>query len=83
MKLNNKTQMYLAIGIALVCFVLAYIFGRSSVFMFKLFRMLGISLAGLLYAIHPVVPPEEANNKGLKKAVRLVGIIVVLVGLFT
>ena len=83
MKLNYRNQMFLAIGIVIVCFILAYVFGRSSVFMYSLFRMLGFCLAGLLYVIHPVVPPEEADNKKLKTSVRVVGVIVILIGLFT
>ena len=83
MKLNYKTQMYVAIATIVVCFALAYVLGGSSAFMYRLFRMLGFCLPGLLYAIHPVVPAEEADNKSLKNAVRVVAIFVILFGLFT
>ena len=77
MKLNYKTQMILAIGIVVVCYILAMVFRNM------LFRTLGLCLSGLLYAVHPVVQKGEESNKELKRAVRIAGIFLILIGLFT
>lgn len=77
MKLNYKSQMVLAVGIVVVFYILAIVFGNM------IFRSLGLCLSGLLYAIHPVVQESEASNKELKKAVRVAGIFLILIGLFT
>ncbi|MBR5023210.1 MAG: hypothetical protein IKY18_08510 [Oscillospiraceae bacterium] len=77
MKLNYKNQMILAISLVVVCYVLAVVFRNL------LFRTIGLCLCGLLYAIHPVVQESEASNKDLKKLVRLVGIALIFIGLFT
>ena len=77
MKLNYRNQMILAIGIVVVCYVLAAVFRNL------LFRTIGLCLCGLLYAIHPVVQESESSNKDLKKVVRIVGILLIFIGLFT
>ena len=77
MKLNYKTQMILAVGIVVVCFVLTIVF-RDLIF-----RTIGLCLSGLLYVIHPVVQESEASNKELKKFVRLAGVLLICIGLFT
>lgn len=77
MKLNYKNQMILAIALIVICYVL------TAVFRNLLFRTIGLVLCGLLYAIHPVVPESDQSNKELKKLVRLVGIALIFVGLFT
>jgi len=77
MKLNHKTQMILAVGIVVICYILAMVFQNM------LFRTLGLCLSGLLYAIHPVVQKGEESNKELKRAVRIAGIFLILIGIFT
>ena len=77
MKLNYKSQMAVAVGVVLICYVLAFVFSNM------LFRSLGLCLSGLLYAIHPVVPKGEENNKDLKRYVRIAGIMLILFGMFT
>lgn len=77
MKLNYKNQMILAIGIVVVCFVLTIIFRNL------LFRTIGFGLSGLLYAIHPVAPEGEESNKQLKRLIRMAGILLICIGLFT
>lgn len=77
MKLNYRNQMILAISLVVVCYVLAVVFRNF------LFRTIGLCLCGLLYAIHPVVPESDQSNKEIKKLVRLVGIVLIFIGLFT
>ena len=77
MKLSYRSQMILAIGIFVICLVLTIVFRNL------LFRTIGLCLSGLLYAIHPVLPVGEESNKELKKLIRMAGIILICVGLFT
>lgn len=77
MKLNYKSQMILAIGIVVICFVLTIVFRDL------LFRTIGLCLSGLLYAIHPVTPEGEESNKQLKRLIRMAGILLICFGLFT
>lgn len=77
MKLNYKNQMILAIGIVVACFVLTIVFRNL------LFRTIGFCLSGLLYVIHPVAPAGEESNKELKKYIRLAGVLLICIGLFT
>lgn len=77
MKLNYKTQMILAIGIVVICYVLTIVF-RDLIF-----RTIGLCLSGLLYAVHPVVQESEASNKELKRVVRIAGILLIFIGIFT
>ena len=77
MKLNYKNQLILAIGIVVICLVLTIVLRNL------LFRMIGFCLSGLLYAIHPVTPEGEESNKELKKFIRLAGILLICIGLFT
>lgn len=77
MKLNYKNQMILAIGIVVICYVLTVVFRNL------IFRTIGLCLSGLLYAIHPVVQESEASNKELKRVVRIAGVVLILIGIFT
>lgn len=77
MKLSYKNQMILSISVVVICYVLAAIFRNL------LFRTIGLCLCGLLYAIHPVVQESETDNKGLKRVVRIAGIVLIFIGLFT
>ena len=77
MKLNHKTQMIIAVGIVVIFYILAMVYRNM------IFRSLGLVLCGLLYTIHPVVQEGEESNKDLKRVVRIAGIVLILVGLFT
>ena len=69
--------MILAIAIIVIFYVLAMA-TRNMIF-----RSLGLCLCGLLYTIHPVVQEGEESNKELKRVVRIAGIVLILIGLFT
>ena len=77
MKLKYKNQMILAIGLVVICYVLAVVFRNL------LFRTIGLCLCGLLYAVHPAVPEGEESNKELKRLVRVAGIVLMFIGIFT
>ncbi len=77
MKLKYKNQMILAIGLVVICYVLAVVFRNL------LFRTIGLCLCGLLYAVHPVMPEGEESNKELKRLVRVAGIVLIFIGIFT
>lgn len=77
MKLKYKNQMILAIGLVVICYVLAVVFRNL------LFRTIGLCMCGLLYAVHPVVPEGEESNKELKRLVRVAGIVLIFIGIFT
>ena len=77
MKLDNKTQIILAVIIFIGFYIVAMITGERA------FRGIGMSLCGLLYAIHPAVSEKDAEVPGLKKYVRIAGIILIFAGIFT
>ena len=77
MKLTYRNQMILAIGIVVIFFVLTIVFRNL------LFRTIGLCLSGLLYTIHPVAPEGEESNKELKRVIRIAGILLICIGLFT
>ena len=69
--------MILAVGIVVICYILAMVFRNM------LFRTLGLCFSGLLYTVHPVVQEGEESNKKLKRAVRIAGFFLILIGIFT
>lgn len=77
MKLNHKVQMILAVVIFFAFYIVAMILDERA------FRGIGMILCGLLYAIHPVVSEKDADTPGLKKYVRIAGVILILAGIFT
>lgn len=77
MKLNYKVQMIIAVAIIIVFNILGSILGHW------IFRSIGFVIAGLLYTIHPVVPENQKGNDEIAKAVRIAGIFLILIGIFT
>jgi len=77
MKLNHKTQMVIAIILFVAFYIIAMITKERA------FRGIGMFLSGLLYAIHPVVAEKDADTPGLKKYVRIAGVVLMLAGIFT
>lgn len=77
MKLNHKVQMILAVVIFIAFYIVAMISGERA------FRGIGLILCGLLYTIHPVVSEQDAETPGLKKYVRIAGVVLILAGIFT
>ena len=77
MKLNYMAQMIIAVAIIVLCNIVGGILG------YRFLRNIGFIVSGLLYAIHPVLPKNQEGNDESKKAVRIAGIFLILVGIFT
>ncbi|MBE6940367.1 MAG: hypothetical protein E7457_06075 [Ruminococcaceae bacterium] len=77
MKLNYRNQLLLALAIILLFNIL------STVLRHWIYRSIGFVLCGMLYIIHPVLPKNALTNKKTLLAVRLAGIILILIGIFT
>ncbi len=48
-----------------------------------IFRSIGFGICGLLYLIHPVIPQNGVSNKYTLWSVRLAGVLLILIGIFT
>lgn len=77
MRWRFRTQVILTVII-----IIAFNF-LSTVFEHWIFRSIGFGICGLLYLVHPVVPQNAPNNKQMVLAVRIAGIILILIGIFT
>ena len=77
MKLNDKVQMIITVVIFIAFYIVTMVTDQ------RIFRNIGLMICGLLYVIHPVVSEKDADNKSLKKYVRVAGVVLVLAGLFT
>lgn len=77
MKLNYKNQLTLSCIIIIVFDIL------NAVFKNWIFTSIGFGICGLLWLIHPVMPKNaEVSKKGII-AIRLVGLLIILQGIFT
>ena len=77
MKLDYKVQMIIAVAVIVVFNIVGGILGHW------IFRSIGFVISGLMYAVHPVVPQNQEDNKESVKAVRIAGIFLILIGIFT
>mgnify|MGYP003296942606 FL=1 len=77
MKLNYKMQ----IIISIVVIILANII--TEMFDFWIYRSLGFCVCGLMWIIHPVLPNGAEVSKRTLLWVRIAGIILILIGIFT
>jgi len=77
MKLNYNKQLIVSLIIIVVFNVL------NMLFKHWVFTSIGFGVCGLLWIIHPVPPKIIENNKYIKIAIRLSGIVLILIGLFT
>ena len=77
MKLTYKTQLYLTFIIVLLANIL------SDIFSFWLYRSIGWVFCGLLHILHPVVPKGMEKNKKAVLCIRIAGVILILIGVFT
>ena len=77
MKLSYKNQLTLSCIIIIVFDIL------NAVFKNWIFTSIGFGICGLLWLIHPVMPKNaEVSKKGIL-AIRLVGVLIILQGIFT
>ena len=77
MKWHFCTQVILSVIIIIVFNIL------STVFQHWIFRNIGFVLCGLMYLTHPIVPQNAPANKQMLWAIRIAGVILILIGIFT
>ena len=77
MKWTYKTQMMIAVAIIILANVL------STVLKHWIYRSAGFVVCGLLWIVHPVLPSGAEVSKQTKLWVRIAGIILILIGIFT
>ncbi len=76
MKWNYKIQLIATVVLIFICYLL------TGVLKTWLFATAGRCLAGLLWAINPVLPEGVEKTKGIVRVVRACGIFLILYGLF-
>lgn len=77
MKLNYKMQMIISIVIIILANII------TKMFDFWIYRSLGFCVCGLIWIMHPVLPNEAEVSKRTLLWVRIAGIILILIGIFT
>ena len=77
MKLNYKMQMIISIVIIIFANII------TEMFDFWIYRSLGFCVCGLMWIIHPVLPNGAEVSKRTLLWVRIAGIILILIGVFT
>ena len=77
MKWHFRTQVILSVVIIIVFNIL------STVCQHWIYRNIGFVLCGLMYLIHPVVPETVLASRQMLWAIRIAGVILILIGLFT
>ena len=77
MKLNYKMQMIISIVIIILANII------TEMFDFWIYRSLGFYVCGLIWIMHPVLPNGAEVSKRTLLWVRIAGIILILIGIFT
>ena len=77
MKLNYKMQMIISIVIIILTNII------TEIFDFWIYRSLGFCVCGLIWIMHPVLPNGAEVSKRTLLWVRIAGIILILIGIFT
>jgi len=77
MKLNYKAQMIISVVIVLLANIL------STVFKHWIYRSIGFVICGLLWIVHPVLMNGAEVSKRTLLWVRIAGIVLILIGVFT
>ena len=80
--LTFRRQMWLMVGVMLLCFTLATLFKEGVL------SNIGWVFAGLLFVIHPVCPESWAwkydnDEKRMKRDFRIAGAVVIFIGFIT
>lgn len=55
----------------------------STAFQHWIYRNIGFILCGLMYLIHPVAPEKITASKQMLSAIRIAGVVLILIGIFT
>lgn len=77
MKQTYKTQMIISIIIIVFANIL------TEIFDFWMYRSIGFVICGLLWFFHPVLPNGAEVSKRTLLWVRIAGIILILIGVFS
>ncbi len=77
MKLTYKAQIIISVFIILLANIL------STVLKHWIYRSVGFVICGLLFIVHPVLPKGTEISKKTLLWVRIAGVILLLIGVFT
>jgi len=77
MKLNYKNQLIISVAVILLANIL------STIFKHWIYRSVGFVICGLLWMIHPVLIEGAEVSKRTLWWVRIAGIVLILIGVFT
>lgn len=67
--------------ISIVCMLMGFIL--SEITGIKYFSNMGVCIVGLLYILNPVEPENYKDYPGMKKWIRIFGIVVFFLGLIS
>lgn len=77
MKMTYKTQLIATVVIVILANGVADVFNHWS------YRSIGFIMCGLLWIIHPVLPNSAEVSKRTLLWVRIAGVILILIGIFS
>ncbi len=78
MKVTFKQRLWLTVILVLIGNILSEVFHHWA------FRSAAFVICGLLHILRPVLPKNvEADKKNLLLAIRIAGVILILIGIFT
>lgn len=77
MKLNYKNQLILS------CIIIVLFDVLNMLFKQWIFTSIAFCICGLLWIINPVPPKKASSLKHIKIAIRVVGILLILIGILT
>ncbi len=77
MKLNYKVQMIISLIIILLANII------STILKHWIYRSVGFVACGMIWIIHPILPIGAEVSKRTLLLVRVAGLILILIGVFT
>ena len=77
MKLSFKNQFIIA------CIIIVLFDTLNLIFKNWIYTSVGFCICGLLWIIHPVPPKKASSLKNTKLAIRVAGILLILIGILT
>ena len=77
MKLTYRKQLALAVAVVILANILTEVFNSW------IYRSMGFGICGLVWIIHPVLPPNAEKNEKTILCTRIAGVILILIGIFT
>ena len=77
MKLTYKIQLIISVIIIIMANII------TEIFNFWIYRSIGFIICGLMWVIHPVLPNGAVVSKRTMSWVRIAGVILIFIGIFT